>query len=194
MNDMHLVDDLSVYTFQTSQKKQIWLSCILFYNLSEVIIQITSKGLKWISKFDGTCEGNSLLIREPWFWNGAEQSLAISDCRASIDHPERFLLEPLMVKYFMWVLSLLTLAWCCNRAVSFPFFFFLSLLLFLFLKDEVGQFWRGAKRLCMNICFSILPPLKNCKELQWSWVSDVDVNQPIRSYQPRHSLTLYYQR
>lgn len=75
MNDMHFVDDLSVYTFQTLQKKQIWLSCILFHNLSEVIIQITSKGLKWISKFDGTCEGNSPLIREPWFWNGAEQSL-----------------------------------------------------------------------------------------------------------------------
>lgn len=140
MNDMHLVDDLSVYTFQTSQKKQIRLSCILFYNLSEVIIQITSKGLKWISKFDSTCEGNSLLIREPWFWNGAEQSLAISDCRASIDHPERFLLEPLMVKYFMWVLSLLTLAWCCNRAVSFPFFFFSFLFCcFYFLEMKWGN-------------------------------------------------------
>lgn len=61
MNAMHLVDDLSVYTFQTAQKKQMWLSQI-FYNRSEVIIQITSKG--WISKFDGASEGNSPLIRE----------------------------------------------------------------------------------------------------------------------------------
>lgn len=74
MNAMHLVDDLSVYTFQTLQKKQIQLSWV-FYNLPEVIIQITSKGLKWISKFDGTSEGNSPLIREPSILNGAEQSL-----------------------------------------------------------------------------------------------------------------------
>lgn len=74
MHAMHLVDDLNVYTFQTSQKKQIWLSCI-FYNLSEVIIQITSKRLKWISKCDGTSEGNSPLVWEPSIWNGAEQSL-----------------------------------------------------------------------------------------------------------------------
>lgn len=44
------------------------------------------------------------------FEMGLSKAYNISDCRASIDHPENFLLEPLMVKYFMWVLSLLMLA------------------------------------------------------------------------------------
>lgn len=106
------------------------------------------------------------------FEMGLSKAWTISDCRASIDHPERFLLEPLMVKYFMWVLSLLTLPWCCNRAVSFPFCF-LSLSLFLFLKDDVGHLLRGAKLLCTNILFfyaaSFRRAAKSYSAVEWCW-------------------------
>lgn len=56
-----------------------------------------------------------------------------SDCRASIDHPESFILELLMVKYLVWVLSLLMLAWCWKGAVPI---FFSPFYCSFFFKDE----------------------------------------------------------
>lgn len=145
MNDMHLVDDLSVYTFQSLQKKQIQLSCILFYNLSEVIIQITSKGLKWISKFDGTCEGNSLLIREPGFWNGAEQSLDCFWLQGFHRSSTKISIGAINGKIFHVSAVTAYAGLMLQQSSVLFFFFFLSLLPFLLLKDEVEHLWRGAE-------------------------------------------------
>lgn len=146
MNDMHLVDDLSVYTFQTLQKKQIWLSCILFYNLSEVIIQITSKGLKCITKFDGTCEGNSLLIREPWFWNGAGQSLDYFWLQGFHRSSRKISIGAINGKIFHVGAVTAYAGLMLQQSSILSLFFFFPFCCFYFLKmkwDICGEEWRG---------------------------------------------------
>lgn len=90
-----------------------------------------------------------LSSENPQLGTGLSKACNISDCRVSIDHSESFLLEPLMVKYLMCMLSLLLLALQGSSA-----FFFFFPLLFILLKYEVGHFWGGKKKERMNtLCF-----------------------------------------
>lgn len=102
---------------------------------------------------------------------GLSKAYNISDCRASIDHPESFLLEPLMVKYFMWVLSLLVLAWYCKGAVPFFFFFVCC---FYFLKMKWGNSGEEKRGSVWILALSIMSPLQELQKVivklsKWYW-------------------------